>query len=311
MIRSLLVAGVLCAGPPASAPELQDDKEIVTEEQREAVERGHIGVTALAGMAFLAGGHLPGRGEYGPQIEKALDFISRNRSKPFFLYVAHSMPHVPLFVSDKFKGKSKQGLYGDVIMEIDWSVGQILSALRKHRIDRNTLVLFTSDNGPWLSYGNHGGSAGPLREGKGTTWEGGQRVPCIVRWPDRIKAGSRSVHPIAFADALATFAKAAGRGELPEGMAEDSVSFLPVLLHPDRKHPPRPPILHEGKVIRDGAWKLIATRGGRGFDADRKVKYGTELYNLKDDISEKNNLAEKMPEKVKNLQTRMYRILNK
>jgi arylsulfatase A len=121
--------------------------------------------------------------------EKAVDFINRNRTKPFFLYVAHSMPHVPLFVSEKFKGKSEQGLYGDVIMEIDWSLGQILSALKKFDLADNTLVLFTSDNGPWLSYGNHAGSAHPLREGKGTTWEGGQRVPCIVRWPRRIFAG--------------------------------------------------------------------------------------------------------------------------
>ena len=103
--------------------------------------------------------------------------------KPFFLYVPHAMPHVPLHVSDKFKGKSKQGLYGDVIMEIDWSAGQILAALKKHDLDKQTLVIYTSDNGPWLSYGNHAGSAGPLREGKMTTWEGGHREPCIMRWP--------------------------------------------------------------------------------------------------------------------------------
>ncbi len=121
--------------------------------------------------------------------ERAVDFIKRNQKKPFFLYLAHSMPHVPLFVSDKFKGKSKQGLYGDVIMEIDWSMGEILTALKQCDIDENTLVLFTSDNGPWLSYGNRAGSSGPLREGKGTTWEGGQRVPCIVRWPAKVRPG--------------------------------------------------------------------------------------------------------------------------
>ena len=135
-------------------------------------------------------------------------------------------------------------------------------------------------------------------------------MPFIAHWPGRISAGARSGHTIAFADVLATFANVAGRPELPKGEAEDSVSFLQVLLHPDRKHPPRPPILHDGKVIRDGDWKLIATKGSRGFDADRKVKYGTALYNLRDDLSEKNNLADKMPEKVKNLQARMYRILN-
>jgi len=122
--------------------------------------------------------------------EHAVKFIAENKAKPFFLYVPHSMPHVPLHVSEKFKGKSKQGLYGDVIMEIDWSVGQILAALKEHGLDDNTLVLFSSDNGPWLSYGNHAGSAKPLREGKGTTWEGGHRVSCVARWPGKIPAGS-------------------------------------------------------------------------------------------------------------------------
>src|SRR5262249_54406319 len=107
--------------------------------------------------------------------ERAVKFIEKNRERPFFLYVAHNMPHVPLHVSDKFKGKSKRGLYGDVIMEIDWSVGQVLAALQKHGLDEKTLVIFTSDNGPWLSYGNHAGSARPLREGKTTTFDGGLR----------------------------------------------------------------------------------------------------------------------------------------
>ena len=114
----------------------------------------------------------------------------KNKDRPFFLYVPHTMPHVPLRVSDKFRGKSKAGLYGDVIEEIDWSVGQILAALKKHGLDEKTLVIFTSDNGPWLSYGNHAGSAGPLREGKGTVWEGGVREPCIVRWPGHVPAGT-------------------------------------------------------------------------------------------------------------------------
>ena len=205
-------------------------------------------------------------------------------------------------------------MYGDFMMQVDHVVGQVLGGLKKAGMSDNTLVLFSSDNGPvWYDkdterFGHR--SSGPLRGIKGSCWEGGHRVPFIAHWPDRISAGARSDHTIAFADVLATFADAAGRPELPKGAAEDSVSFLQVLLHPDRKHPPRPPILHDGKVIRDGDWKLIATRGGRGFDADRKVKYSTELYNLEDDLSEKNNLADKMPEKVKNLQARMYRILN-
>ena len=120
--------------------------------------------------------------------EHAVSFIERNREKPFFLYVPHAMPHVPLFVSDKFKGKAGS-LYADVISEIDWSVGQILDALKRTGLDDETLVIFTSDNGPWLSYGNHAGSAGPFREGKGTTFEGGVRVPFVARWPGHIPKG--------------------------------------------------------------------------------------------------------------------------
>ena len=121
--------------------------------------------------------------------ERGVKFIEANKEKPFFLYMPHSMPHVPLFVSDKHKGKSKAGLFGDVIEELDWSVGEILATLKKHDLEKNTLVIFTSDNGPWLSYGNHAGTAGPLREGKGTTFDGGVRVPCVARLPGKIPAG--------------------------------------------------------------------------------------------------------------------------
>ena len=115
--------------------------------------------------------------------ERAVDFINRNKENPFFLYIPHPMPHQPIAASDKFLGKSELGLYGDVIMEIDWSVGKIISALKDNDIDNNTLIIYASDNGPWLNYGKWGGSAGPLREGKGSMWEGGARVPCIMRWP--------------------------------------------------------------------------------------------------------------------------------
>src|SRR5690606_8879359 len=120
--------------------------------------------------------------------------------------VAHSMPHVPLFVSDKFRGKSEQGLYGDVIMEIDWSVGQIMETLKALDLDNNTLVVFTTDNGPWLNYGKHSGSALPLREGKGTVLEGGVRVPCIMRWPGKIPAGVVQDEPAMTIDILPTVA---------------------------------------------------------------------------------------------------------
>ena len=139
--------------------------------------------------------------------ERSVDFINRNKNNPFFLYVPHPQPHVPLFVSDKFKGKSKRGLYGDVIMEIDWSVGQIIGALKKNGLEDNTIVIFTSDNGPWLSYGNHAGSALPFREGKGTAWEGGQREPFIMKYPNKLNAGKVVDVPVMAIDILPTLAE--------------------------------------------------------------------------------------------------------
>ena len=142
--------------------------------------------------------------------EHAVSFIDRHRRQPFFLYVPHPMPHVPLFVSDKFRGKSAKGLYGDVIMEIDWSVGEILAALRRNGLEENTLVIFTSDNGPWLAYGNHAGSALPLREGKGTVWEGGVREPFIMQWKGHLPAGAVINEPLMTIDLLPTIASVTG-----------------------------------------------------------------------------------------------------
>jgi arylsulfatase A len=138
--------------------------------------------------------------------EATLQFIEAQRNNAFFLYLAHPMPHVPLFVSEKFAGKSSRGLYGDVVMEVDWSVGQIMERLRELGLDGRTFVVFTSDNGPWLGYGIDGGSAGPLREGKGTTWEGGVRVPAIFRWPGKIPSARRTDAIGANIDLLPTFA---------------------------------------------------------------------------------------------------------
>lgn len=121
---------------------------------------------------------------------RTLEFIDKNKKRPFFIYLAHPMPHVPLFVSDKFKGKSSQGLYGDVMMELDWSIGAVMEKLKGEGLDKNTLVVVISDNGPWLNYGNHAGSSGGLREGKGTSFEGGQRIPCIMQWSGVIPSGS-------------------------------------------------------------------------------------------------------------------------
>src|SRR5690242_11930045 len=142
--------------------------------------------------------------------EHAVSFIEQNKQRPFFLYLAHNMPHVPLHASDKFRGKTERGLYGDVIEEIDWSVGQVMDALKRCGLEDKTWVIFTSDNGPWLSYGEHAGSAYPLREGKGTDWEGGTREPCIMRWPGKIPSGTENSNMIMTLDLFPTIAKIVG-----------------------------------------------------------------------------------------------------
>ena len=190
--------------------------------------------------------------------EHAVDFINRNHEQPFLLYVAHSMPHVPLFTSEKYAGESEQGAYGDVIMEIDWGVGQIMDALKEHEIDQRTLVIFTSDNGPWLSYGNHGGSAGPLREGKGTTWEGGVREPCIMRWPDQIPAGTECGELAATIDLLPTVAEIVG-AELPDHPI-DGQSILELMTAEAPVETPHEVYYYYWgnhlQAIRSGDWKL-------------------------------------------------------
>src|SRR5262249_36337950 len=190
--------------------------------------------------------------------EKALDFITRNKDRPFFLYLAHNMPHVPLFVSDRFKGKSAGGLYGDVIEELDWSVGQILATLKKLGLDERTLVIFTADNGPWLSYGNHGGSAGPLREGKGTSFEGGVRNPFIARWPGQIPAGRVSAVPMMTIDLFPTFAKLIG-AELPKHPIDGKEAWSVVRGDPDARSPQEAYFFYwnrELQAVRSGKWKL-------------------------------------------------------
>ncbi|MBT7095720.1 MAG: sulfatase, partial [Bacteroidetes bacterium] len=142
--------------------------------------------------------------------EKAIDFIKRHQDQPFFVYLPHTMPHIPLYVSEQFKGKSIKGIYGDVIEEIDWSVGQINQTLEELGLDQNTLVMFATDNGPWLIFGDHGGSADPLREGKFTTFEGGMRVPCIMKWPGKIPEGSECNEIAASIDILPTIAAISG-----------------------------------------------------------------------------------------------------
>jgi arylsulfatase A-like enzyme len=160
--------------------------------------------------------------------EEAVKFIRDHRRKPFFLYFPHTYPHVPLFASEEFQGKSPRGLYGDVVEELDWSVGQILETLRKERLAQNTLVFFTSDNGPWLVKELTGGSAGLLREGKGSTWEGGMRVPGIAWWPGKIKAGAVTRELACSMDLFNTSLKLAGV-PLPTDRVLDGVDMSPIL----------------------------------------------------------------------------------
>jgi arylsulfatase A-like enzyme len=241
--------------------------------------------------------------------EHAVSFIERNKDRPFFLYVPHSMPHVPLFVSDKFKDKTRRGLYGDVIEEIDWSVGQILAALKDHRLDENTLVIFTSDNGPWLSYGDHAGSAEPLREGKATVFEGGTRVPFIARWPGRIPAATVCRQPAMTIDILPTLAKLTG-GTLPEHPI-DGLDIWPLLISRRGARSPHDAFFFYWddhlQSVRSGPWKLHFKHeyykpdpAGHGGQPGRmtRPKIDLALFNLESDPSETKNVAAGHPELV-------------
>lgn len=247
--------------------------------------------------------------------ERAVRFIAENKRRPFFLYLAHSMPHVPLAVSGKFKGKSEQGLYGDVMMEIDWSVGEIMKALEKNGIAKNTLVIFTSDNGPWLNFGNHAGSTDGLREGKGSSFEGGQRVPCLMKWPGNIQEGTVCNKLASTIDILPTLA-AITRVPLPEKKI-DGVNILPLLLG-DENANPRESFLYYYRrnsleAVRKGNWKLVFAHPGRtyigfkpgadGFPgrADENFQFEEGLYDLRRDPGERYDVKEYYPEVVAEL----------
>lgn len=245
--------------------------------------------------------------------ERAVAFIRKNKDRPFFLYLPHSMPHVPLGVSAKFRGKSAQGMYGDVIMEIDWSVGQVLQEIQRLGLDDRTLLIFASDNGPWLNFGNHAGSAGPLREGKGTAWEGGVRVPCIMRWPGRIPAGSVCNGMAATIDLLPTIASITG-STLPSREI-DGVDILS-LMEGRRNVAPRREFFYyyEGELhaVRSGKWKLHFPHGYRSYVGVTPGKDGVPgpyasgttalaLYDLENDIGERTNVAAEHPDIVSNL----------
>jgi len=229
--------------------------------------------------------------------EKAVAFIEKNKSKPFFLYFAHTFPHVPLFASKAFKGKSPRGLYGDVVEELDWSVGRILDTLRRLRLAENTLVLFTSDNGPWLTMKLNGGSAGLLREGKGCTFDGGMREPFIAWWPGRIKSGRTIQDMGSTLDFLPTILSLAG-AEAPTDRVLDGVDISPALLG---KGPSGRDVMffYRGAklyAVRKGPYKahyITKPAYGKGQETRHNPPL---LYHLDHDPSEKFNIAQKNPE---------------
>lgn len=191
--------------------------------------------------------------------ERAVSFIQRNKDRPFFLYLPHSMPHVPLFCSEKFRGKSGAGLYGDVMMELDWSVGQVMAAVRAAGVEEQTVILFTSDNGPWISYGNHAGKT-PFREAKGTGFDGGIRSACIAKYPGKIPAGSRSQRAFGSIDILPTFAHLAG-APLPKNPI-DGRNVWDLIIGREGAENPHAGYFFgtgnqfEGVISGDGRWKL-------------------------------------------------------
>ena len=241
--------------------------------------------------------------------ERAVQFIEKNKNNPFFVYLPHSMVHVPLYVSDKFKGKSGAGLFGDVMMEVDWSVGKILDTLRKHKLDKNTLVIFTADNGPWLSYGDHAGSAAPLREGKGTMFDGGCRESTLMWWPGKIPAGSVCREPAMTIDLLPTIAQLIG-AKLPEHKIDGKNIWTLMKNSKSAKSPQEAYYFYYGKqlqAIRMGKWKLhfphgyrtmAGKHGGKGGVPTKysQARIGLSLFDLDKDIGETTDIKEKHPE---------------
>lgn len=237
--------------------------------------------------------------------EEAIAFIKANRAKPFFLYFPHTFPHVPLFASEAFKGKSRRGLFGDTVEEVDWSVGQVVNALREQGLERNTLVFFTSDNGPWLGKKLNGGSAGLLRDGKGGTWEGGYRVPAIARWPGRISPGV--THEIANAmDLFNTCLHLAG-AQPPTDRPIDGVDMSPILFGTG-KSKREVQFYYYGDAlyaVRKGPFKAhFWTHDGYSKEPPEEHRPPL-LFNLNEDPSERFDVAARNPDVVQEL-TRIF-----
>ena len=237
--------------------------------------------------------------------DEALAFMKQNKDKPFFLYLAHTMAHVKLGASEKFLGRSQGGLYGDVIEELDYNVGRVLDAVRELGLEKKTYVLFTSDNGPWLSKGKMGGSALPLRMGKGSAWEGGFRVPCIVWGPGRVPAGTHSNELTATLDLMPTFAALAG-AEVPTDRVIDGRDQTALLTGKTRKSARETFYYYVRSnlhAVRRGRWKLALPNRKRfyGYAPDTTEVVKPELYDLENDVSEKHDVADNHPDIVQEL----------
>jgi len=237
---------------------------------------------------------------------EAVRFISENKAKPFLLYLPHTAIHTPIFPGEAFRGKSDNGQVGDWIEELDWSTGRVLDTLRELKLDSNTLVIFTSDNGPWLIKGADSGSSGPLRGGKGSTWEGGMREPTIAWWPGKIVGGS-SVDAVAGTIDLLPTAVALAGGRVPEQPVIDGRDISPILLGKTTESPREAQYYFfqfKLQAIRQGPWKLALVSQnetmGRPALADASTD-NPRLYNLDEEIGEKTNLADKHPEIVSKL----------
>jgi arylsulfatase A len=240
--------------------------------------------------------------------EEAVQFITKNAAGPFFLYLPHNMPHVPLAASGKFRGKSAGGFYGDTIECIDWSTGQILDTLKKLGIEENTLIIYTSDNGPWLTKSEDGGSAFPLRAGKGSTFEGGMREPCVMRWPGVIPAGTVCHEVAATIDLMPTIVRAAG-GEPPADRIIDGKDILPLMKNATNAKSPHEAYFYyqqnELQAVRSGNWKLRLSVPFNRLDLYSRMPPDLmapeSLYNLAVDPAEQKNVIKDHPDTAEKL----------
>ena len=254
-------------------------------------------------------------GIHSPKLlDAGKEFIKANKDKPFFLYYATPLPHTPWIPHKKFKGSSEQGTYGDVVQEIDWQVGELLNTLHEYELTKKTLVIFASDNGPQLNVDGYG-SSGPLRDGKWSNFEGGIRVPCIMRWPGVIPAGSINNEIIGIIDMLPTFCALAG-AKVPSDRVIDGRNILSYMQGKEVQSPIHETFIVPGNTIRYKDWKLLVTQqkpggGGKGKKGrtDLVSAKAGSLFNLKEDLGETTDVSEQYPEKVEEL-TKMMKVFN-